>query len=262
MDSNKTAAKGGPTITKDAVKRLIRDVRNIRKNPLEDNGIYYLHDEEDMLKGYALIVGPADTVYANGYYFFTFDYPIDYPYHPPHVRFCTNFGNIRFHPNMYKDGKVCLSLLNTWRGEQWTACQSISSILLTMCTLFTNDPLVFEPGIHKSHPDVPSYSTIIEFMNIDIAVLGILERREGLHIPMFDLFRDVTERLFAENHAAIRDKVTNMRDDNGPDRDVKTRMYGMNVNLKYEKLFIKIVHAVHDHVTHKTSPKIESAKTG
>jgi hypothetical protein len=45
-------------LSKDAVKRLLSDVKNIMKNPLNDNGIYYIHDDEDLLKGYALIIGP------------------------------------------------------------------------------------------------------------------------------------------------------------------------------------------------------------
>ena len=27
---------------------------------------------------------------------------------------------VRFNPNLYSDGKVCLSLLGTWHGEGWT----------------------------------------------------------------------------------------------------------------------------------------------
>ena len=50
-------------ISKDTINRLLKDVKQIMKNPLYDNGIYYQHDEEDMLKGYALIVGPSDTPY-------------------------------------------------------------------------------------------------------------------------------------------------------------------------------------------------------
>ena len=59
-------------ISKESVHRLLLDVRQIMKNPLEDNGIYYSHDETDMLRGYAMIVGPSDTPYFGGFYFFKF----------------------------------------------------------------------------------------------------------------------------------------------------------------------------------------------
>ncbi len=104
-------------VSKDTIKRLIKDVKDIRKNPLEEDGIYYKHDDENFMKGYAMIIGPHGSLYYGGYYFFYFDFPTDYPYSPPKLKFMTNDGVTRFHPNLYKTGKVCLSIINTWRGE-------------------------------------------------------------------------------------------------------------------------------------------------
>ena len=61
------------TISKDAITRLLKDVRQMLKHPLTDNNIYYIHDDTDILKGYALIIGPSDTPYFGGYYFFEFN---------------------------------------------------------------------------------------------------------------------------------------------------------------------------------------------
>ena len=113
-------------------RRLIKDIKEIIKNPLTDNGIYYTHDEENMLKGYALIIGPTDSIYEDGFYSFEFFFPKDYPFSPPKVIFHTGDGVTRFNPNLYRNGKTCLSILNTWRGETWTSCQSIRSVLLTL----------------------------------------------------------------------------------------------------------------------------------
>ena len=52
------------------VKRLVKDVKDIIKKPLLDNGIIYSHSDENLLKGYAIIFGPKDTIYQNGAYFF------------------------------------------------------------------------------------------------------------------------------------------------------------------------------------------------
>ena len=57
-------------ITKDSAKRLLYDVKDVMLNPLADHGIYYIHDEEDILKGYALIIGPSDCIYSYGNFFF------------------------------------------------------------------------------------------------------------------------------------------------------------------------------------------------
>ena len=126
--------------------RLLRDVKSIMKNPLTNNGIYYVHSESNMYKGYAMIIGPPDSPYEDGFYFFEFDFPKDYPFSPPVLKYCTNDGITRFNPNLYRNGKVCVSVLNTWRGEQWTSCQTIRSILMTLVTLFVNNPLLNEPG--------------------------------------------------------------------------------------------------------------------
>ena len=65
-------------ISKESINRLLKDVKQIIKNPLTENGIYYIHDDTDLLKGYALIIGPEDTPYYGGNYFFELNYPFDY----------------------------------------------------------------------------------------------------------------------------------------------------------------------------------------
>ena len=155
-------------ISKDTISRLLKDVKHMFKNPLTENGIYYIHDDTDMMKGYALIIGPSDTPYFGGNYFFEINYPSDYPHSPPKVKYCTNGNNIRFNPNLYKCGKVCISLLNTWRGDQWTSCQSISTVLLTLCTLLCNNPLLNEPGVILFYPFIKenfnkNYDKLMEF---------------------------------------------------------------------------------------------------
>ncbi len=104
------------TISRETKHRLINDIKDLIKNPLTSHGIYYIHDEENMLRGSALIIGPSDTIYADGFFLFKFKIPPNYPYSPPIVTFHTQGDNIRFNPNLYRNGKVCLSILNTWKG--------------------------------------------------------------------------------------------------------------------------------------------------
>ena len=42
-----------PTVQ--AQKRILRDVKDVLKNPLANDGIYYVHDEDDMMRGYLMI---------------------------------------------------------------------------------------------------------------------------------------------------------------------------------------------------------------
>lgn len=232
-------------ITKETITRLLKDVKQILKNPLTDQGIYYIHDEEDILKGYALIIGPSDTPYFGGYYFFELSYPTDYPFSPPKVKYCTNGNNVRFNPNLYVCGKVCVSLLNTWRGEQWTSCQSISTILLTLCTLLCKDPLLNEPGVTENHADMNNYNEIIEFSNLNIAICDILYKKEGIYLPFFESFYLFIKENFIKNYDKLLEfaekKNTEFNTEFNSEAQIfRTRFYSMNINVNYKKVIEKL----------------------
>lgn len=161
-------------INGNTVKRLIKDVKEILNYSSNDNNIYYKHHDSNMLLGYALIIGNNNTPYQYGNYLFKIIFPNNYPFSPPKVVFLTNDSICRYHPNLYKNGTCCLSILNTWEGEQWTSCQTILSVLLTISSILQNNPLVLEPGIKLSHPDVNRYNDIITFKNLDFCVKDIV----------------------------------------------------------------------------------------
>ena len=226
-------------LTKETIKRLIKDIKNLNKNPLHDNGIYYSHDSEDMLKGYALIIGPSDTPYFGGYYFFDFSYPPDYPHTPPIVTYCTNGENIRFNPNLYTSGKVCISLLNTWRGEQWTSCQTISTILLTLCSLLNDTPLLNEPGITEKHNDYDKYNTIINYKNYDIAILQNIQNilNENIHFDArFRIFEEPMIESLKKNKNKIMKHLEHQKK-NIKSQNISTGLYSMHVRINYTELY-------------------------
>jgi ubiquitin-conjugating enzyme E2 Z len=228
-------------VSKETISRLLKDVKQILKNPLTENGIYYIHDDTDMMKGYALIIGPSETPYFGGNYFFELNYPVDYPHSPPKVKYWTNANNIRFNPNLYVCGKVCVSLLNTWRGDQWTSCQTISTVLLTLCTLLCNNPLLNEPGVNKSHNDMSSYNEIIEFANIDVAVCDIVEKKHSVFMPFFENFYPFIKENFIKNYDKLLE-IANKKNEEFKNTVVnfRTGYYAMNVNVDYSKVIHRI----------------------
>ena len=231
-------------ISKDTISRLLKDVKHIIKNPLTENGIYYIHDDSDIMKGYALIIGPSDTPYFGGNYFFEFNYPADYPHSPPKVTYCTNGNNIRFNPNLYTCGKVCVSLLNTWRGDQWTSCQSIATVLLTLCSLLSKDPLLNEPGVDKKHLDMKPYDEIIQYANIDIAVCDIVRKKTSVFLPFFDNFYPFIKENFHKNY----DKLLEFSEKknlefNSESNMFKTGFYSMRVTIDYNNIIEKLKQA-------------------
>ena len=216
--------------------RLLKDVRSIYKDDLHDQGIYYHHDEENMTKGYALIFGPENTPYQHGNYLFTFEFPISYPYNPPKLTFENRYNNIRFHPNLYRNGKVCISILNTWSGEKWSACQTIKSVLLTMCTILTENPLLHEPGIRNSHEDHYKYNKIISYMNIKYNILEIINDIENR--DKFKFFKDIIIENFKEKYNTFFKNYIKKYEKH-KDILLQTRIYNMVAKLEYADLISK-----------------------
>ena len=241
-------------LKKDTITRLIKDVKEIITNPLTSHGIYYHHNEADILKGEVLIIGPKDTPYENGYYLFEISYPVNYPFSPPVVKYYTNDGITRFNPNLYKCGKVCLSILNTWRGDQWSSCQTISSVLLALCTIFNNAPLLNEPGISAEHLDFKNYNMVIEYKNFEIGIMHMFRlivlnadadananaNANANTDSKFNAFKDIIKTHFLENYKINKDRLDTLlllyKDKNNKSSVIHIGIYSMFIPIDYENL--------------------------
>lgn len=141
----------------------------------------------DVLK--ALIIGPADTPYANGCFVFDVYFPSDYPGAPLQIWMeTTGGGRVRFNPNLYQDGAVCLSLLNTFEGKPEELWNPLKSTLLQVLVSIQSLILVAEPifngpgneqqfgtaeGTHASR----AYNHDIRTMTMRYAILAQLRSR-------------------------------------------------------------------------------------
>ena len=217
-------------------KRILKDVVKIMKNPLNNQGIYYIHDTDNLYKGYCLVIGPQDTIYAHGFYFFELEFPKDYPFSPPKLTYLTNNHNIRFNPNLYKNGKVCISILNTWHGPQWTSCQTISSVLLSLIMLLHNKALTNEPGIKETHRDFKPYNHIIEYSNYNIAFNEVLSKKIcGNYLTMF---KEHIKKYVETNKDKIIEDINKFikKYKSKKERKIKTSIYSMCCEMDYDKL--------------------------
>jgi ubiquitin-protein ligase len=240
-------AKDNTVITQQCKKRIFKDVLEIINCPLTDNNIYYKHADDNILKGHATIIGPSDTIYEYGIYEFDFEFPTDYPFSPPKLKYLTNDKNsTRFHPNLYRSGKVCISILNTWNGEQWTSCQTISTILLTLVTLFHNNSLLNEPGIAKTHRDFKNYHTIIKFRNYEHALCACLFKhykkiKTGTYDEDLKTFLD--EKIIKNKDTIIKhisDAIGDKKDDTFDNTCLRTGIYSITANINYVNVLAEI----------------------
>ncbi|CAO1633552.1 unnamed protein product [Parajaminaea phylloscopi] len=134
------------------------------KPPQEQSRAFYsrLHKEHKSLRsalpanilvrGYAnrldllrvLIFGSPGTPYAEGAFLFDF-YLEDFPDSPPQGYFHHWINGPRISPNLYENGKICLSLLGTWSGESSESWQPAKSSLLQLFVSIASLVLVDEP---------------------------------------------------------------------------------------------------------------------
>lgn len=111
---------------------------------------------------------------------------------PPKVTLLTTGnGSIRFNPNLYNNGRVCLSLLGTWQGEaatRWTSQSSICQLFTSIQTLvLSGDPYFNEPGTEHLRGTErgqllnQGYENIARFATVKYAIAGQLrDPAEGL----------------------------------------------------------------------------------
>jgi ubiquitin-protein ligase len=189
------------------LKRIIRDKKMILTDPLIDNNIIVIHDETDVNISRACIIGPSDTPYAHGFYFFELRFPDNYPYEPFKVSFLTNDGKTRMHPNYYTCGKVCVSIIGTWNGPGWTSCQTLSSVLLTLQSLFIKNPLHQEPGFENDFSDKNNrYNKIIEHQNINIGIIQMFNKTP----KGFESFLPIMKEYISINKNEILDNISKL----------------------------------------------------
>lgn len=135
-----------------SVRNLFQELSSYKTAlPVEAGSSIFVRAMEnrlDLLR--ACIMGPEGngTPYRNGAFIFDI-FLKDYPTKPPKIKLVTTGGGtVRFNPNLYADGKVCLSLLGTWFGPKWDAGEStLLQVLISIQSLiFVEDPYFNEPG--------------------------------------------------------------------------------------------------------------------
>lgn len=138
---------------KGRMRKLIKDHMTLRSGLPEGIFVRLCASRMDVYK--VMIVGPRGTPYENGLFEFDLFCGADYPSQPPQLRFrTTGGGRVRFNPNLYDNGLVCLSLLGTWgEGQRWDPNTStlLQVLVSIQAMVFCEEPYYNEPG-HELYP--------------------------------------------------------------------------------------------------------------
>jgi ubiquitin-protein ligase len=166
-----------------ALKRILLDIVDLHKEPIENAHIHY--DESNLYEIDLLLIGPEKSPYYDGFYMFKLIFNDRYPQEPPKVKFLNSFEKVRFHPNLYENGKVCLSILGTWSGPGWTSVMSIRSLIMSLLSLLDETPLRNEPGYESetidSHKNI-NYNKVVQYYNWYYSIIYILNNLKNYNL--------------------------------------------------------------------------------
>ncbi|ELP92783.1 SUMO-conjugating enzyme UBC9, putative [Entamoeba invadens IP1] len=129
-----------------AVSRIVEEQRAWRKDhppgfiarPVREGG------KPDLFRWECLVPGAKDTIWEGGYYPVKMNFSPEYPAAPPRCYLPEGF----FHPNVFPNGQICLSILN--ESYDWKPTISIKQILVGIQDLLDN-PNKESPAQHPAN---------------------------------------------------------------------------------------------------------------
>jgi len=98
----------------------------------------------------AIIVLNPDSMYYGGYFKAKMTFPRNYPHSPPDFKFIRPL----YHPNIYPDGRLCISILHPpgddamsgeTAAERWSPVQRVETVLISILSLL-DDAEVSSPA--------------------------------------------------------------------------------------------------------------------
>uniref|UniRef100_F1LA80 Ubiquitin-conjugating enzyme E2 R2 n=1 Tax=Ascaris suum TaxID=6253 RepID=F1LA80_ASCSU len=139
---------GAPASSAGAVRALSLELKSLQTTPVE--GFTVTASDDNIFVWTVAIFGPPGTLYQGGYFKAVLKFPPNYPYAPPSVKFL----NKVWHPNVYENGDLCISILHPpiddphsgeLACERWNPTQNVRTILLSVISLL-NEPNTSSPA--------------------------------------------------------------------------------------------------------------------
>ncbi|KAI0832769.1 hypothetical protein BC628DRAFT_1415018 [Trametes gibbosa] len=139
--------------TRQFMARMSKEYKALQSSLPDSIIVRAYEDRTDLLR--SLIIGPENTPYEDAPFVIDWMLDANFPQTPPIAHFLswTN-GNGRVNPNLYEEGKVCLSILGTWAGdksESWSASRSslLQALVSIQGLVLVKEPWFCEPAYEK-----------------------------------------------------------------------------------------------------------------
>ena len=117
--------------------------KDLAKNPIDLVSVG-LVDDSNLYEWEILIMGPDGTLYEGGFFKAKLTFPPDFPNMPPTMTFLSEM----WHPNVYEDGRVCISILHPpgedqfnsqeSADERWRPILGVEQILISVISMLSD----------------------------------------------------------------------------------------------------------------------------
>lgn len=184
-----------PIIKSKFVKRIFAELDSLR-DALRDFDGYLMVSENNVQQMKLLLIPDYDTPYGGGYFEFDMFIPNNYPNSPPSMKFLTTGGgSMRFNPNLYNCGKVCLSILGTWAQNQWSPSSStLSQVVLSVFSMiFIEHPYTNEPCYYNALSTPSGVAASQKYSNnirVNCAKIAITAQLANQSTPFKNIIRE------------------------------------------------------------------------
>lgn len=120
---------------------LKKQLRDLTKHPVD--GFSAGLADDNIFEWDVMVVGPEGTLYEGGFFRARLSFPASYPVQPPTMRFVSEF----WHPNVYPDGKVCISILHPPGDDQygyekpeerWLPVHTVETIVISVISMISS----------------------------------------------------------------------------------------------------------------------------
>ncbi|KAH7970651.1 hypothetical protein HPB49_013112 [Dermacentor silvarum] len=224
--------------TPQCLLRVNKDIAEFNAQP--PARLFISPEEDNVTKIHVLMVGAPGSPYEGGFFQFFVKFPPDYPLRPPRVRFLnTDEGRVRFHIHLYQCGKVCVSTLGTGGGPcDWSPAQSLSSTLVSIQSLLSNDPYYDALKQERAAGEAESYNVYLQHETIRVAVCDQVDAalREDAQCP--PALRKVILESFLESYNKYEDTVNARLHQTGT--TLKDTLFIVTKAAQYETLLTRL----------------------
>ncbi|KAL3234932.1 Ubiquitin-conjugating enzyme E2-34 kDa [Nakaseomyces bracarensis] len=218
-----------------AASLLLRQYRELT-DPKKAIPSFHIELEDDsniFVWNIGVMVLNEDSIYHGGYFKAQMRFPDDFPFSPPQFRFTPAI----YHPNVYRDGRLCISILHQSGdpmtdepdAETWSPVQTVESVLISIVSLL-EDPNISSPAnvdaavdfrknpeqytqrvkmeVERSKQDIP---TGFEMPTSDTAYLS-QSKHDSSHDP-HSTQKDMSENFWYDSDMDEEDDVGSIDDD-------------------------------------------------